>query len=416
MADEKIIETPRSWLILAAVAVASSFSLLTVMAALLPAITVYIEQDTGWTRTVVTGAVAMTVIAGAGLAPYIGAAMDRHGARIVILVGQSIVIIALGFLGLFGDNILVYYVGFFVAGLATSALTPTTYMRVISQWFDGKRGLAMGLSALGSSLAAVAMPVVGAAISEQFGWQTNFVALAIGSLFIAIPVQWFLIHDRPLSARSAAPEQASFLRAILNLWKANPIISRLTQTFFFISLGQTAILFAIAPMMTDRGMTAEQAATVQATAGLATIFGKIIGGFLFDYFRSAKPIIIVLVCAITGTAGFALGAQGPGAYVCALLLGLSAGIENDAPPYLVSRYFDLADFGKIAASITTIAITALAVGPVFGSALRDLTGDYLLTCIMAMLVMSWGGLLTCRLPSFPKEYGTTDIPSLVDPL
>lgn len=408
-------ETQRSWIVLSAVSLAWSFSLLTVMVALLPAITTFIVDDTGWSRTQVTGAMVMMVIAGALMSPGIGAVMDRRGARIVIISGQVVVIAALLALAFFGQNFVAYYVCFAVAGLATAALTPTTYMRVISQWFDERRGMAMGIAAFGSSLLAIALPLVGVAIATQYGWKANFVVLAIASIVLALPAQVLFIRDRaPPSPRPRVGE--NLIKAIVTLWSQEPLVRTLTATFLLIGIGQTAILFALPPMLTDRGMTPEAAAGAQAVAGISTIFGKLAGGYLFDRFRSARPVMIGLAFAVAGMLGLAAGAIGPAAYVCALLIGLSAGIENDAPPYLVSRYFDITVFGKVAATITTLAISALAIGPVGGSALRDLSGSYTATCLAAVGVLLIAGWLTLRLPGFPRPHAAIDAKGIAEAL
>ena len=394
-------ETRESWVVLSAVAVAWSFSLFTVVVSLLPAISMFIEHDTGWPRTLVTGAMGTMVLAGAVMSPWIGAMIDRHGARPVIIWGQIVVIAALAVIALAGHVLALFYGGFLVAGLATAALTPTTYMRVISQWFDRRRGAAMGIAAFGSSLLAIALPLVGVFIARTYGWQANFLVLAAASIALALPAQIVFIRDRTPPAPQARAK-VNLVGEIARLWSSEPLIRALVLNFLLVGIGQTAVLFAIPPMLTDRGMSAEAAAGAQAVAGLATIFGKLAGGWMFDRFRTATPVTIGLTFSIIGILGFAAGATGPFAYGCAFLVGLSAGIENDGPPYLVSRYFDIAVFGKIAATITTLSVLALAIGPAGGSALRDLTGSYTATCIGSVAILAFAIWLTARLPAFPK--------------
>ncbi len=413
---EENYETRQSWMVLGAVSVAWSFALLTVAISLLPAITTFIEHDTGWSRTQVSGAMGALVVSAALISPWVGAKMDQIGAHKVIIAGQSITIAALLALAIAGNQIIVYYAAFALAGLAAAALTPTTYMRVISQWFDKRRGIAMGLAAFGGSLLAIALPLAGVAISQEYGWQANFMALAIVSLAIALPAQIFFIKDRDTQRLAARPHSDGLIKTMRNLWSEKPLIQSLIANFFLVGLGQVTILFAIPPMLTDRGMSPEAAAGAQAVAGIATLFGKLAGGFLFDYFRSAKPIIIGLSFSIVGIMGFAAGAVGPFAYICAFLVGLSAGIENDAPPYLVSRYFGIEHFGKIAATITTISILALAIGPVGGAGLKELTGHYTATCLAAIGVLVWAIWLTLKLPAFPRPHETLDPEKMIDEL
>jgi MFS family permease len=408
-------ETRQSWMILIAVTVAWSFSMLSLVLSLLPAITTFIEKDTGWSRTAVTGAMAMLVIAAALVSPWIGAVMDRRGARIVILWGQIIGIIMLAILGFAGHMMAVYYIGFAIAGAASAALTPTTYMRVISQWFDRRRGMAMGISALGSSFLAMALPLVAVQIATTQGWQMTFFVVAGGSLLLALPAQIFIIRDR-YPPTPTVQRRGNMLRDTVRLWSTEPLVRSLIANFLLVGIAQTSVFFAIPALLIDRGMTPMAAAGAQMAGGAASLFGKLAGGFLLDYFKSAKPVMIGLAFAFIGILGFALGATGPTAYICAILMGLSLGIENDAPPYLVSRYFDIEIFGKVAGAITMVAILGLAIGPLGGSALRDMTGDYTATCFAALAILLFAAWLTSRLPVFPKSNATLNTRALAEAL
>ncbi len=415
------IETRQSWIVLLAVAASGAFGLLSLLPAMLPALTTFIEADTGWSRTLVTSAVSLTVIGGALMAPWIGDMVDRHGARPILIGGQTIVIVAMALVGLLGNSLAAYFIGFIIAGFGTAALTPTVFMRVIAQWFDQRRGLAMGLSTLGASAVTIALPIISVKIAQAYGWHFNFLLIAGFSALVALPATLIFVHDRPVAGAATATATAvraadrpHFLKAIWRLWRTEKLIGTLTMSCFLIGVGVTAIVFAIAPMMVDRGMTPAQAAAVQATAGLATIFGKVFGGMLFDYFQSARPLLFGISLTILGIIGFALGAVGPAAYACSFLIGFSGGVENDAPPYLVSRYFAVTDFGKIAASITTLSITALAFGPLIGSVLRDLTGNYTATCIAAATILLLAAYVNTRLPAFTRAHGRVDIATVMD--
>ncbi len=405
-ASPTITETRQSWVVLAAVSVAWSFSLLGLISSLLPPITTLVEKDTGWSRTAITGALAVTVLTAALASPWFGTMIDRYGARRIIIASQLGMALGLLVIGLVGDHSLaVYYAGFAAAAFATTGLTPTSYMKILSQWFDKRRGMAMAIAALGGAVLSIVLPVASAQVATQFGWQMNFLALAAGSLLIALPLQVMFVKERPdLQTVARAPtEQHGFFQTLSQVWRAQPVLKWLILIFFLMGLGQITLIFALAPMLTDRGMTPVEAASVQSMLGISMIFGKVIGGWLYDHFRSAWPMMIGLIGAAIGGLGLAMDVTGPAAFAFALLLGLGAGAESEAPPYMVSRYFPLADFGKIAASITTIAVLALAIGPMIGSVLRDLTGDYFATCLTAAGIMLGTALLVLRLPPFPDN-------------
>ncbi len=56
------------------------------------------------------------------------------------------------------------YAVYLAIGIASSGSTPLPYSRVVSHWFDKKRGLALGLSMAGVGLGTFVMPSLAQAV------------------------------------------------------------------------------------------------------------------------------------------------------------------------------------------------------------------------------------------------------------
>ena len=87
----------------------------------------------------------------------------------------------------------------------------------------------------------------------------------------------------------------------------------------------------------------------------------------------------------------------------AILIGLSVGSELDVLAYLATRHFGLRHYGTLFGCIISVLAAATALGPVAGSAIRDLTGSYdmlLWATVPAFLISAWAIATTGPYPDF----------------
>src|SRR5712691_1797048 len=161
------------------------------------------------------------------------------------------------------------------------------------------------------------------------------------------------------------------------------------------SVSLAGCLIHLAPMLTDRGFSAQSAALATSLFGGGILLGRVGAGYALDRFLAVH----VAVCFFCGTTlGIFLlwnGVAGGLVFLAAVLVGLGQGAEFDLMAYLVSRYFGLRAFGEIY-SYTFAAFTlGGVVGPLLMGAGFDATGSYSLVLggfVMATLLAA--GLMT----------------------
>ena len=112
---------------------------------------VLLQDDFGWSKTMLAGAFALTRIESGILGPIQGWLVDKYGPRIILRIG--IVIFGLGFI-LFSrlDSILTFYLTFAMIAVGSSLGGFATLMVSIVNWFDQHRAKAISFSHLGYSL------------------------------------------------------------------------------------------------------------------------------------------------------------------------------------------------------------------------------------------------------------------------
>src|ERR1700722_1096658 len=82
-------------------------------------------------------------------APGAGRLVDRYGARRITVISYFGLAAALVGLSLVRPPLSLLYTFYALAGLLGIATCPVTFSRVVANWFDKKRGLALGFASTG---------------------------------------------------------------------------------------------------------------------------------------------------------------------------------------------------------------------------------------------------------------------------
>ena len=110
-----------------------------------------LTSEFGWTRTEISAATSIGAVLGAIVAPFAGRLTDRFGARLPLVVGAILIVLAM--LGLASMQTLAwFYVAFSMARLADQGLVQAPSPPAVAKWFSAYRGRAMSILFLLSSL------------------------------------------------------------------------------------------------------------------------------------------------------------------------------------------------------------------------------------------------------------------------
>lgn len=364
-----------------------------------------IHEEMGWSFAEISAGVLIFGIIASLLAPVFGWLADKYGVRPVALLSLlafGLVFASFAFTpaALFGFYLLWVMVG--VVGIGS---TPVTWSRAINMWFFKNRGLALGIALVGTSIAALIIPRVAVWAIENYGWRMMYPIVAGFPLLIALPLGYLWFREpRPEEAPVEVREQGGaqtgvMLREALRdrrFW-----IIWASIAFVAISYGGAHI--HMPEIIKQHGMTAEDGASVMGMIGIALMAGRIITGFLLD--RIWAPLVCLPVLLIPAGAAWLLMGTGTDAnliYLAAFLLGFAAGAESDLIAYLASRYFGMANYGKIYGMLYMPFGMASAASPVIYGAFRDSTGSYDGALTMAMVGFSIGAVLLLTLGAYPS--------------
>lgn len=368
-----------------------------------------LQQEFGWSLRDISLGVTIYGVLGALLAPVFGSLADRFGVRPVALLSTAAFGIAFGALSLTPDSLAGFYSLWFLIGLVGIGSTPVTWSRAVNLWFFRHRGLALGLTLVGTSIAALVLPILTVKLIENLGWRASYALLALLPLGLALPVAlaWFREPrpaERPPELAVAAIGGAPKLIGV-TLAEAvrGPRFWLLVTSILCVSFAYGGALVHMPQMLKAHGFSGEQTALVMSLLGLSIFAGRIVTGLLLDRFWA--PLVVLPILCLPAVSCTLLAGEAPTlalAILAGLLLGFASGAETDLVAYLASRYFGMGHYGRIYGSLYMAFGIASAASPAVYGAVRDTTGSYDPILFVAALMFVAGGLLLLALGRYPE--------------
>lgn len=362
-----------------------------------------LHEQLGWSFRDISLGVTIFGVLAALLAPYFGALGDRHGVRRVALWSLLAFGIVFALFGLTPDNIWAWWAGWLVLGLVGIGSTPVTWTRGVNLWFFRQRGLALGVTLIGTSLTGMAVPKLAAYGIEHFGWRATFPLLALLPLLIALPVALLWFHEPRDEQRPVEVGSNGGLTGV-----ETPVAVRdrrfwlIFASVVLIAMAYGGVYVHLQQMLLLKGFDKHVATNIVVTMSAAIMIGRVGTGWLLDRFWAplvTLPVLCAPALACVFLAGDALSL--PAAVVCALLIGLAAGAETDLIAYLAGRYFGMRNYGRIYGFLYMPFGAASAISPALYGWVRDTTGNYNLALHFATVMFVAGALLLLLLGRYP---------------
>lgn len=368
----------------------------------------------GWTHAEFWMPRLLGTIVGAITAPLLGALADRVGVRKLLLPGIILYAAVNAGLSFIDGSLAVYFGLSLLVGVVCYFQSPPLYLKAVSLRTDRHRGIATSIALAGTGIgAAVLMPIIALLIST-YGWRSVPVGLSIIMVAVALPTVFFLVRD-PDTLRSATSQDTEVHDGL------TPAQAFRTKNFWLMVgmflIGGVAIngIFSnMASLLNERGMGAAVAASVLSGVALAQMAGRLGAGALLDRIRTPKVGVLWFAFAMAGVAIVGQAQTAETAALGAILLGLGLGAELELAAYYTSRYFGLANFGRLYSMLFSAFVVGTGLGPVIVGHLFDVTGGFGLATTAAVGLLGLNCLLVLLLGPYvfvPEEKGKEPVNS-----
>ena len=277
-----------------------------------------LEEEFGWSRSVISGAVGVNLILYGLMAPFAAALMDRFGIRQVVSVALLLVAAGSCLTVFVQQSWQLLLTWGFLVGLGTGSMAMVFAATVANRWFVARRGLVMGiLTAAGATGQLVFLPVT-ASIAAHHSWRVA--SLVVGGAALAVvPLVLLVMRDHPedlgrrpygapepsAGGAAVAPRALEVGGAVRRTVEALREAAR-TRTFWALA-GGFAICGATTngligthfiPSAHDHGMPDTTAAGLLALVGIFDIVGTVASGALT--YRINPRILLVVYYGFRG--------------------------------------------------------------------------------------------------------------------
>ena len=307
-------------------------------------------------RAAVSFAFSLANTMGALSIPFVGMAIDRFGAKRLIVVSTFFYGVVLCAALWVGGSLWQLYLFYALLNIAmTAGSAPVPYGVVISHWFNRYRGLALALAMMGIGIGSVVVPVVAQSFIAMFGWRSAFAIFGGAVLLVPLPVLAAWLQNDPeqrgLKPDGEETETVSRLQPRAKtgmswheIWHSSTFWLLLC-IFSLAGASVHGVGLHMATIFTDRCVSAARAATATSLVGAAVIVGRLCSGYLLDRMFAPRVAILFYSATALGIAILCTGINGNLAFAGAFLSGLGMGAEVETMAYMMSRYFGLAAFG-----------------------------------------------------------------------
>jgi len=355
-----------------------------------------LERGMGWDRLALSVGPTILVV-GLGVAsPFVGALLDRG--RLRLLACGSAALLAMGFWTLSRMPNDIRWLYAIIAGMAVggAACSTLSFSRVINSHFNRSRGTALGVAMTGTGFAAALSPVALGWVISDYGWRAGYVMLAAVTAS-ALPLLWILLPRNDagiqggVTAPAAGPSFGEFLR--------DPTGWALAAAFMAVPIAVSGLLAHLVPLLTDRGLSLQAAASYLGIIGGTVVIARFATGILLDRFFGPHVAGLVFSASAIGLIALARGGDGA-ALMGAVAIGLSVGAEIDLIGYLTARYFGLRAYGRIYGFLYAACLVGSAISPLFYGWVYASTGTYGGSLIVGAAILALTAIVFFRLRPF----------------
>jgi MFS family permease len=318
--------------------------------------------------------------------PLAGRLADRFGARRVILLSTVILAVLLVSSHLVLAKLWDFYVFYGLLGFVGSGPAPIPYVKVISRWFDRRRGLALGLTMFGIGSGAILMPALAQRLIARLGWRSTYMVIGLLVLVVSVPVVAFFLKESPeemgllpdgaIAARQAAERQNTREGMAWSDARRSKAFWLMVGAIFLVGASVHGCVVHLVPLLSDQGVSSNRVALATSLLGSALLIGRVGSGYLLDRFFAPRVALCLFGAAACGIAVLRMGAASGLVLLAVFLIGLGMGSEVDIIAYLVSRYFGLRAFGEVYGYAFAFYVLAGALGPWLMGLGFDRSGSY----------------------------------------
>ena len=375
------------WVVAAASGIGIASSVMIFIPATIGILAANLHKSFGWSLPQIMYAPMVATCATILVAPFLGALVDRIGAKRVIGISFLLEALLIASFSFVNDNIWLFYARYGLLALLATGTTTVPFARIISRWFEKRRGIALGIALAFTGIGGAIWSLAVQFLIVHVGWRNSFLCEAAFIAVIVMPLLLLVLREDPESMGfnvDGAPLDVT-RRPAVQIEKTGMTLREATKTrnfwmvavaFFIVPFPIQSILMILVPMLLSQGITPQTAAAIQASLWIAMVAGRLGSGWLVDRLFAPRVAAGLVLPAIIGISMFSVGVNGGLAFLAAMLVGISNGSEGNILPYITGRYFGLKHYTSIYGTFFSCYALGSGFGPVLTAIMVGHLGGY----------------------------------------
>ena len=324
------------------------------------------------------------------LSPVAGILIDRWSIRHLMIIGMVAMGLGLLILSQAGTLFQVWVVWASLIPLGVLLIGAIPSAALVSRWFIRRRGLALGLTATGSSLGGFLVPPLMTWLFLEWDWRTG---LQVGACicFAVIPIFFWLLRNEPADlGLSGEPNEASAnsskhtaetITADAGDWGIPQLLR--SQIFWLQMIVSGSLLAVTLGMLAnlslhakDLGVTGQSTAVLYSIIAICSFSGKALTGYLMDRFGIQRCGYLICAFLSSGLMILLSVQNYSGLVAGAFVMGLGYGGVVPLWTNMPARAFGAGSVGRALGVMNPLHIPITATSAPLAGYISDTTGSY----------------------------------------
>jgi len=300
------------------------------------------------------------------------------------------------------------YIAHSLLGLALGLVGVTIQSVLVSNWFQARRGIALGIVLTGTSLGGVIVSQIAPPLIRVYGWRQALLLLSMSVWLLLLPAIIFLVRE---SASDEGLQFNEFVSGPSDVEEVSAVRSGATLAqairtagFWLLAMSAAALFYTIFSTSQQFILHIQKSASISASPELAknaqsalllmSLTGKFFFGALSDHFPIRRVMFACCLIMFTSTVVFLGFLNVNTLWLYVVCFGFGYGGTFVLIQLLAARMFGLRDLARILGALTLIETIGGFIGTNITGMLASANGgDY--TSAFYGVTMAAGIALVC---------------------
>jgi len=370
-----------------------------------PALILEWERSLGWSKTELSGALTLSLVVAAVLAPVVGRIID-HGFGRFVFTGCAL--LGGGLLALLSmvTELWQFYLVYFGLGIAMSGALYEACFAILTRALGTRAKRAITLVTLVAGFAGTVSFPASFVLVGLVGWRGTILTFAIVVACVAAPLIWRGCRLVEKGRESQTHQASSKPRDALRILRS-ATYWLLAISFAMIALDHGILLTHLLPLLDERGIRGETAILAAAMIGPMQVAGRLA---MMAAERHVSNMGIVIACYLAlGIAALSLlGTSSIPTLLVAFVLfqGSGYGLTSIMRPVVTAEFLGRTNFGVVSGLLALPYMMATAAAPTIAAFVWERGGyDWV---ILLALAASGTGLVSVLLAASLNAKKTRD--------